>query len=391
MIKTRASLLSAALLLLWAVGCSDNPVDNPGDTSSVTGDFGGYTTEPEEPGFGDDDLIASSEGEVEVDDPILLTQSVQEMVDDVNSGMFRFRAVWGQIPGDSSVTEVTDWSGSLTINRGALVVRRLIKFELNQDYYLPRTERETVEWISFTTVHHDGIAIDIYVPEEEPEIDSSFTVGDNDDTTWTYDTLAVEPVTVTFETPQYTRTFSLAEVAALDEFVELDDGTEISFQGVQFFRQACPRGTLAGNWGWDDEGNQIFKGLWLSPMGFVSGYLEGTYGIEDDETKVFYGKWIDRSGAFEGLLAGTWDYNPRVNASDVAKQRTNGWFAGMIYDATETEIGVLAGRFGTTPTSIGGWFNGRWKLHCDTDPTALSEGGKGNGVMADGINSFRLR
>jgi hypothetical protein len=385
MLKKSLFPVMALLLLVWAVGCSDNPVDTVGDTAGTTSDFGGYTTEPEQPGFGDNDLIAAEADEVEVDDEILMSPGVQEIVGDVNSGMFRFRAVWGQIPGDSTINEVTDWTGSLTISRGALVVRRLIRFELNQDYYLPRTDRRLVEWISFTTVHNDGMAFDIYVPAEEPVVDTSFTVGDNNDTTWIYEVQPVEPVAVTFTTPQYTRTFSLAEIAALDELVELDDGTELSFQGVQYFRQACPRGILAGTWGWDDEGAQVFKGLWFSPLGHVVGYLNGTYGVDENQQNVFYGKWIDRSGAFEGLLAGTWGYRPHTSANDIAHRRAAGWFAGMIYDAGEVEIGALAGNFGTSPTLIGGWFGGRWKLACASDST------DGNGVLEDGINSARIR
>ncbi len=377
MFKRTLLPLVATLLLIWAVGCSDNPTNTTGDTTDLNDGFGGYTTEAEEPGFGDPDLIAAEGEEVEVDDPILSSAPVQELIEDMDAGLFHFRVVWGMIPYDSTVTEVTDWTGSLTISRGALVIRRLIRFELNQDTYLPRTDRTLVEWVAATTVHNDGIAVDVLVPPLDPEVDTSFVV-DGTDTTWTYDTLPVEPVTLTFETGPYTRTFSLEELAALDEVVELDSGNKVAFHGIQFYRQAqCPRGILAGHWGFDDEGNGLFEGYWFSHRGYVDGYVKGTFGDNDQGEKVFHGKWIDRAGNFEGLLKGTYGYHPSVNAAEIAKHRAGGWFRGRIFDAAQSPIGSLAGRYGSAPHVHGGWFQARWKLFCNE--IAVGGNGQGNG------------
>ena len=60
--------LCATALLLWAVGCSDNPtVPEPVDSPDFTEEFGGYTASPEAPGFGDSELIASENDEEEID------------------------------------------------------------------------------------------------------------------------------------------------------------------------------------------------------------------------------------------------------------------------------------------------------------------------------------
>jgi len=381
MLKRGFLPLLGAMLMIWAVGCSDNPTSTAGDSPSLADEFGGYTATDETSAFGDSELLTAEGEEEEIDDPILSSPSVQELANDVDAGMFHFRAVWGRIPYDSTVTEVTDWTGSLTISRGAIVIRRLIRFELNQDTYLPRTARELVEWVSYTTVHNDGIAVDIFVPPVPPTLDSSWIPDGSGDSTLVVDTIPADPVTLTFETGPYSRTFTLDELASLEEIVALDDGNKVAFHAVQWFRQICPRGVLAGRWGKDEEGNGVFRGLWFSGGGHVIGYLRGRYGQNDQGRNVFYGKWIARDGAFEGLLRGTWGQGPWTTNADVERRCPGGWFAGRIFDADRTPIGLLSGHYGSAPDYRGGWFQGRWKLNCRETGRA----GQGFGVMDDGI------
>jgi hypothetical protein len=381
MLKRLLLPLLGAVLMIWAVGCSDNPTGTTGDTPSLTDEFGGYTATDEAPAFGDSELLADESEEEEIDDPILSSPSVQELANNVDAGMFHFRAVWGRIPYDSTVTQVTDWTGSLTVSRGAIVIRRLIRFELNQDTYLPRTAKELVEWVSYTTVHNDGIAVDIFVPPVPPTLDSTWIDNGDGDSTLIVDTIPSDPVTLTFETGPYSRTFTLQELASLEEMVALDDGNKVAFHAVQWFHQICPRGVLAGRWGKDEEGNGVFRGLWFSGAGHVVGYLQGHYGQDDQGRNVFYGKWISRDGAFEGFLRGTWGQGPWTTIADVEHQCPGGWFAGRIFDADRNPIGSLSGHYGSAPDYRGGWFQGRWKLKC----RETGRRGQGYGVMDDGI------
>ncbi|MCP4685673.1 MAG: hypothetical protein GY867_09530 [bacterium] len=367
--------LLAAALLVWAIGCSDNPSDpqTDADLPNINSDFGGYTAVDEAPGFGDPDLVAAEGEEEEVDDAMAATPLIQDWVVDPNVLAFHFRAVWGQLCYDSTVTTATDWTGSLTISRGGLLTRRLICWELNQDFLLPRTARELVDWQSTTTVHHDGLAFDLLIPWVTG-YDSTMVVDTIDDTTfdtaYVVDTVLPEPFTLTFETGPYTRTFAMEELAALDTVVYVDDADSnaVVFQGYQKFRNVCPRGILSGRWGYDEEGNGIFRGIWHSRFGFADGYVQGFFGVNDDDEQVFYGKWVDRDGRFEGLLAGTYGLHPSVNASEMAKKRAGGWLDGRIYDANESEIGALKGRFKSHVNFPSGWFQARWKLHCAEVP-----------------------
>ncbi|MFZ5979738.1 MAG: hypothetical protein ACOYVF_03820 [Candidatus Zixiibacteriota bacterium] len=359
--------LFAVALLFWVAGCSDNPstTDLTEETPDLNDAFGGYKATSEEPGFGDPELIeAESDGE-EFNDVMLAYPSVDSLVSDDDAGMFHLRAVWGRLCYDSTVTVVTDWSGSLTLSRGAEIVRRVIRFEGN-DYILPRTDRLLIEWVSSTTVHNDGIGVDIYVPLPIPTFDTTVIYTDTD-TTLVIDTIMPEPVTLTFETGPYSRTFTLEELAALDTTVYLDDSNAVSFQGMQFYRNWCARGFLDGVWGYDSTGQGVFRGKWISQHGFISGWLKGTFGVNDDGERVFFGKWINLNGDFEGLLAGT--YRPigwTSNGEGAMKEKHygGGAFEGKIYDADSTEIGVLKGRYHSMPEFRSSYFHGRWKLDC---------------------------
>jgi len=388
MLKRIALPLFAAALLVWAVGCSDSPAEpqTEADLPNLNEDFGGYTATDEAPGFGDPDLVAMEGEEAEVDDEILNSGQMQDWLVNPRVLSFHFRALWGQLTYDSTVTTPTSWDGSLTLSRGGIITRRLIAWELNQDFLLPRTSREVVEWQSTTTVHHDGLAFDLLIPWVTT-YDSTMVVDTIDDTTFdtTYavDTIVPEPFTLTFETGPYTRTFEMRELAALDTVVYVDDvdSNAVVFQSYQTFRNVCPRGVLAGRWGYDEEGNGIFKGVWHSRFGYVSGYVEGMFGVNDEKKPVFYGKWIDRSGQFEGLLAGRYGLHPSTNASENAKQRAGGWLDGKIFDADENEIGVLKGRFKSHVNFPSGWFQARWKLHC----AELSEDDETTGSLEDAL------
>jgi hypothetical protein len=367
-----ATVLAGILLL--TIGCSDNATDSQDEITGLNlhDEFGGYTTSAEQPGFGDADLIESEEEEQLVEDVLAASPEVQSMSEDPASGFFRFRAVWGQLRLDTTVTEVTDWTGSIEISRGGMLVRKTIRFEPN-DGLLPRTHRKLVEWESRTTIHNDGIVVDLIIPKLFPTFDTTVTyeVDSLGDSTKVFvvDTIPpdVEPVTVAFRTGPYSRTFSLAEVAALDTIVTLDDSNMVAFSGMQILR--CPRGFLGGRWGRDDEGRGVFRGKWIDHFGRIAGWLRGHYGVDDDGLRVFFGKWINRGGDFEGFLRGTW-HPRRHDATDAesAMRCASGRFEGTIYRANRTPIGRLGGHYGTAPWLDGGFFMGRWKLACPDEP-----------------------
>ncbi len=440
------------LTLVWAVvGCSSNPSEPTNSTAGdLNADFGGYTATPEQPGFGDADLLAEAAGEVSYNDPMQVSPAVDSLMEDPTSGFFVFRVTWGQLDYDSTMTTPTSWDGSLTISRGAELVRRVIRFEDGQDYVKPRTDRKLIEWVSTTTVHYDGLLVDMYFPRPMPMLDTTLTpaVDTLTDTTWTtvvdttmtpevdtlgdttwvtvvdttmtpnvdtypdttwipvVDTTYPDPVTVTFETGPYSRTFSLGELVALDTVVYLDDSNAVAFHAMKLDRVVCGRGFLSGHWGRDENGDGVFRGMWMSKRGLIDGWLQGSWGQDENGKNVFYGKWIDQSGAFEGLLAGTWAFMPNRHASDQARRHAGGWFSGKVFDDARSEIGLLRGRFkGPDHPVKAGYFQGLWRLNCGdattdtwTDPHDRNHdgwddddqgGGDGHGNEPDSTGGYR--
>jgi len=226
--KLMLPLFAAALLLFGAVACSNNGTTEPqaGDDVDLNQEFAGLSAADEAPGFGDPDLIATESDEVDVEDPMAVSSEVMTMEADPASGIFRIRAVWGNLRYDSTETDPTSFDGSLEVSRGAVLIRKTVRFELAQDYIAPRVERTLLEWVSTTSVHNDGIIADIIVPELGPTYDTTITtvvdsLGDTSEVI-VVDTIPADdtPVEVTFNAGTYSRTFTLGDLAALDAHAE---------------------------------------------------------------------------------------------------------------------------------------------------------------------------
>lgn len=323
------------------IGCGNDNATQPESQSDIADEFGGFTPTDEPPAFGDADLAALVGGDVEFDDPMFDDPVVENDIRSATA-IYSMRIIWGRMEYDSTVTAVTDWTGSLSVSWGAIAVRRTIRFEPATDWILPRTDRRVVEFVSKTTVHNDGLHINIYQP---PSVTDDIK-------------------TITFETAPYSVTFDVNTLVKMDTLIELGDGNAVSIQAHKITPQACPRGFLAGLWGRDEDGNRIFMGHWMSANGALMGYLRGNWGEEIDDVKynVFYGKYIDINGQFEGLIRGT--YGPVSPANALTVVGRVGYFRGYYYDANGNVLGVLGGHYRPVKNLGYGVFFGRWKQFC---------------------------
>jgi hypothetical protein len=346
--KSLFVLLIFGMMALLA-GCSDTTTTSPADTSTSE-DFGDYTPTDESAFFGDSYMMAEMGEDSTYDDPMVSDSSADSVINDPNSGVYAFRVIWGSLEYDSTIIDLTDWTGSLVLSSGAMLVRKLIRFEPGQDYILPRTSKDSINWVSFTTVHNDGIFVYLYVP---PSVTADIK-------------------TLTFETGPLTQSFTISELAKLDTIINLDDSVNaVAFRAFKVtpHGHACPRGFLEGRWGRDSTGQGIFMGRWLSQHGLLAGHLRGEWGVVDVngvELNVFYGKYIDIGGNFQGLLKGIYVPFPGYITNTCCPPL--GRFYGFIYNANENVIGVLKGNYRMPPDDSArkmGYFGGRWKTYCD--------------------------
>lgn len=374
---TKTLFLVISILAIFLAGCSKNSVkpNQEQEVLNLESEFGGYLATSESPAFGNVELLSEQQSDIAYDDQILLNPEVSEITADANAGVYHLRVVWGQLRFDSTVENNTAWNGSLTISRGAEVIRRLINFEEGQDYILPRDSRKKIEWVSVTSVHSDGIAVDIFIPPLKPIFDSIYV---ND--TLVIDTVFPDDdeVTVRFETGPYSRVFDIEELQSLDTIVFLEDSNALAFHAFRLDRHRCPRGFLAGHWGVDENGKGVFRGKWMNESGMIVGYLQGHHGQRKNGENVFFGKWISVNGNFEGFVRGF--FQPIFDGTDPESidQNFGGYFYGGIFNAEKMLIGLMGGRFANPEDGQRGFFQGRWKIGCPHE--SFSDGMRDEGM-----------
>ncbi|HOX25731.1 MAG TPA: hypothetical protein PLL30_10820 [Candidatus Krumholzibacteria bacterium] len=364
---------SLALASLLVAGCSSDDATPIGareigvdDYDAIDFDqpFGGLTITDEAPAFGDDYLIQlDAQADLErytdelADDP-----EVREMhrrgeaagdPDDPTRPRFTFlRVVWGaldgaidEIDGRPEDGDLVDWSGRLSVDRGIVLVRRVILFERPLDAIVgPRVDRQSIAWRSHTGRHYDGLVIEIIEPPH---------VGDD----------PPRPNVLHFETGPFTRDIAIDELSGLDEVFAVEPaGNAIHFAGFTLGDIGyCPKGFLAGHWRDAPDGDRTsgqFRGRWVDLYGLVRGYLLGAYGLNDDGERVLFGKFVGRDGRFEGIIAGTWSPDEREGHGTFEAQWTG--------ESGQVE-GVLGGRYVNEPDRPDGFFHGRWSALCDEE------------------------
>jgi hypothetical protein len=302
----------------------------------------------------------------EYGDGIENNPDIDSLINDEGTIAFAVRILWGSLVYDPSITEMTDWTGSLEVEFGVVVVRRLVYFEDGQDYIKPREEPGLVEWVSQTSCHYDGICVNIYIPPLDvfgctgPDGDAVFCIP-----------------TIIFNTEPFTDTFYVEELYNLDTVFQLEGtGNSVAIRSFEIPPKACAKGFLGGRWGYDSTGQGIFYGRWISQNGRLMGHMKGIWGIisGDDASgtvlPVFYGKYVDVNGKFMGLLKGTYYDLPipfGYGHGYGIYRGPDGMFYGNFYDAEMHELGIMRGYF-QLPIPGGdeelGSFYGRWDTHC---------------------------
>ena len=339
------ALFVALLLGVSFSACDKTPATPDQETTieeeiNLDMEYGGLDTSDEAPGFGDPAMINDFSEDQDVNEPVSTDAETVADMDNETIPAYFVRVTWGQLEGDSTISEKTDFSGFAELNKGTLAVLKTIRFEDSDHLNLPRESRQRVDFTSIVSVHYDGILL---------------AVIDNDDSTDAEGTL-------TLSMGSWSRTFTFAELDSAEYIEEVDAlGNEVSI--VSRSREVRPfaGGFLSGHWITDGNGRGKFKGRWINSMGTNAGHLKGAFGTNKRGVKVAFGKYINIDGSFGGLLAGEWGYR--------GAGRNHGWFNGRWVDQDR----VTRGSFKTVwktgrPGSGRGFFHGRWmKKETSTD------------------------
>jgi hypothetical protein len=325
----KLSLPFTLLMALPTVACLDRGGD--GDTQDVSTALeqtnGGFDTTDEPPTFGAeaDFSAAAIEDDNVTTDPLASDPVIGDMDRASVATGFRAVVVWGKIPADPDATETRDWSGSLKISRGALLVQHTIAFEARTDKLLPRLTRDTVSFKSVTQGYVDGLALTVLDPTP-----STTTAGQ----TLTY--TSADGATV--------YTLDLSQLAAGPIVVDAGGGFKLIAIGHRRQIADCDRGFMRGRWHALSPHLGRFLGIVTDENGERVGHVRGVYGQRRNGDSVLFGKFINREGHFRGILAGTFE-SGEYRARWITREGEHGTAHGAYFEGASPRAGHFLGRW----------------------------------------------
>jgi len=325
----------ALLVASSTIGCVDNAASGTESTtateSALEQENGGFDTADELPQFGEQDLYqtAAIENDTGVTDAMSSDPSVTTIESAPNVERHRLLILWGQLPPDRDAT-ARNWSGSLTLSRGALVVGRTIGFEDATDHLLPRTAPATVDFQSVTKPFVDGLALRVLDPDPSQGA-LHLTYQSAADASIAYD-------------------LDLSQLASGPISIDAGGGARVIAVAVRD-NDACDHGFMRGRWRALREGLGVYRGVVANSDGQVAGHIRGIWGVRRDGTHVMFGKFIDTDGHFRGILAGRYDAG-HWQARWIVQSGDHGVAGGVYFDAPNLPGGVFLGRWAETSCAM---------------------------------------
>lgn len=336
-INTRNIFLATAISAL-AFGCGESTDEQISDTDSLDNlAMESMDLELENGGIDEADEAPAFASALAADFPA--DEAVELAGDEVSAAMsgvnavYGVRVVWGQLRGDRSVEDATEWSGDISTNTGAIKLHHTIRFEGRDHVVRPRESRQTVGFVSHTRPHHDGLAFKVFDVASDlaqaPQLD-----------------INLGPISLSY---------ALDELDGLTDMQVVDElGNRVLVQAVRLDRPEpeydCNHGFLSGRWRRVNARGGVFGARVLEAEGEGHGFIFGRWGVREDGDRVFVGKYVGPNGAFRGRLAGT--YSP--------DGEEGGTFEGRWVNREGERRGVLSGGYRLGERAGQGFLRGRW-------------------------------
>ena len=360
----------------WSIGCSeDGPVGSTNDDQvaemgiDLSQDDGGTGAEDEAPGFGDPYFASYLDEDEPALDPLEGDLDFRRLEGDAGADVFLVRATWGNLAAspderdDASSAVVYDWTGGAMVSDGILIPRRVIRFERSDHLVRPDRDRQKVEWVSHTSPHWDGVLLQVVVPaagDNTLRNARANTAGDG----------LTPDDTFTFSAPEMglELTYPLADMAAIDETVMIDDAIGVTLQGFtrDDLGDACPKGPVAGAWVKvpdDSLGGGYFRAHWTNALGGLFGHVRGRWGTTAEGVQAFVGKIIGRHGEYLGHVRGTWE----ASAEDPNQGSFQGAWIVLNRHGDRRAMGGVRGEWAIGDDGEHGRMRGMWSKDCGKD------------------------
>jgi hypothetical protein len=321
------SRLAISILL---VGCLDHGDDTQAVQTSLEQPNGGLDTADEAPMFGaePDFDAAAIEADTVISDPMASDPSVVTMQNSPTAASQDLVVVWGRLPADPTALP-HDWTGTLTVSRGAVLVHRTIAFEDATDRLLPRQAANTVAFRSVTRPFVDGLALRVIdpTPAATDALALVYTPADGS-----------APITI-----------DLSQLASGPISIDVGGGDRIVAVG-QHRDDTCNAGFMRGRWHALGANLGVFHGFVEDRDGTQLGHVRGIYGHRRSGDAVVFGKFIDREGKFIGLIVGTYDAGD-FKARWIDRAGDHGAIHGRYFESKDARGGGFVARWAETSCS----------------------------------------
>jgi hypothetical protein len=326
----RYQLPLALLLASSATACvndaaSGTDEDTVADvTTALEQENGGLDISDEAPMFGQPLAFdaAAIERDAQFTDAMESNADVTTIANVAGVVRHRLVIVWGRMPADPDATTARNWSGSLTLSRGAMLIGRTIGFEDQTDSVLPRQNIARVDFESVTKPHADGLVLRLLDPDpSQGALHLTYTSAD----------------------AATTHDLDLSQLANGPIVVDAGDGNRVIALAVRE-GDPCDHGFMRGRWVALQPGMGVYRGVVTDENGAVTGHLRGIWGQRQNGDKVMFGKFIATDGSFRGILAGQYDAG-HYRARWLTGAGDRGIAGGVYFDAPNVRGGIFAGRW----------------------------------------------
>lgn len=306
----------AVIASLSLAACGEDNNDLAALEDALAQDFGALDATDEEPMFDEPstydelgeaeaDPAADPEGDAtEIDagtaaDDALAEVEADTLDEPLQPLVYALRVTWGRQHFDATAAGGIDWNPTLRTDCGIVAIRRLVRFDAGEHVVRPRTDAQSVSFVSTTGPHFDGVAIALIIPAAERGCTGNLY----------FESAALDADIVVPLDESLTNLVLREDVGGGNEVVGFGQRIEPSGNG------ACVRGHVVGRWrrAVDGDGNVRqdlgrFYGRTLNEFGDLRGHVRGIWGRPKRGAfkgrNVFFGKYIDAAGTFKGLIAG---------------------------------------------------------------------------------------
>ena len=308
--KLRRLMVFALGFSLLPLGCGELDLDQlQEDLSDMFGNFD--TSDEIDAYFGESSTFAAleqDENEGETDPPDTDDENEPPETENSNTAI-SIIATWGykiRAPDETDITTTT-WDPTITTSCGKVGLKKLIRFEDDDEVVSPRDSDQSISFISSTRPHRDGVLIVLGFDEA----DACDTSG----------TLSISSAAL-----ESTLTLDIADLLDYHSKWDVEGNNNLNVV-AQKIESDCNKGYLFGRWQDNAESPQSsddveatdtndpdekafggFRGRAIDLLGERVGHLKGRWGKakkgKHQGKNVIFGKFIDTEGKFKALFAG---------------------------------------------------------------------------------------